>query len=72
MANVELFKEGVEGVRTKGLKQEYDINKLQPKNGFIKLRINPYSAKGLGDWLYTTLHKIPGEVGYSFCLFLKS
>ena len=34
--------------------------------------INPYSAKGLGDLLYATLHKMPGEVGYSFCLFLKS
>ena len=33
--------------------------------------INPYSAKGLGDWLYRTLRKLPGEVGYSFCLFLK-
>ena len=33
---------------------------------------NPYSAKGLGDRLYKTLHKMPGEVGYSFCLFLKS
>ena len=34
--------------------------------------INPYSVKGLGDRLYTTLHKMPGEVGCSFCLFLKS
>ena len=33
---------------------------------------NPYSAKGLGDRLYATLHKMPGEVGYSFYLFLKS
>ena len=33
---------------------------------------NPYSAKGLGDRLYATLHKMPGEFGYSFCLFLKS
>ena len=33
---------------------------------------NPYSAKGLGYWLYATLHKLPGEVGYSFYLFLKS
>ena len=29
-------------------------------------------AKGLGDRLYTSLHKMPGEVDYSFCLFLKS
>ena len=34
--------------------------------------INPYSAEGLRDRLYATLHKFPGEVGYSFCLFLKS
>ena len=34
--------------------------------------INPYSAKGLGDRLYAALHKMPGEVDYSFCLFLKS
>ena len=34
--------------------------------------INPYSAKGLGYRLYATVHKMPGEVGYSFCLFLKS
>ena len=34
--------------------------------------IKPYSAKGLGDRLYVTLHKLPGEVGYSFCLILKS
>ena len=27
---------------------------------------NPYSAKGLGDRLYATLHKMPGEVDYSF------
>ena len=33
---------------------------------------NPYSAKGLGDQLYATLHKMPGEDAYSFCLFLKS
>ena len=33
---------------------------------------NPYSAKGLGDRLYATLHKMPGEDVYSFCLFLKS
>ena len=33
--------------------------------------INPYSAKGLGDWLYAILHKMPGEVGYTFCLFLS-
>ena len=31
--------------------------------------VNPYSAKGLGYRLYATLHKMPGEVGYSFCLF---
>ena len=37
-----------------------------------KLRINSYSAKGLGDRLYATLHKMPGEDAYSFCLFLKS
>ena len=34
--------------------------------------INPYSANGLGDRLYATLHKMPGEVDYPFCLFLKS
>ena len=32
----------------------------------------PYSAKSLGDRLYATLHKMPGEIGNSFCLFLKS
>ena len=36
------------------------------------LNLNPYSAKGLGDWLYATLHKMPVEDGYSFCLFIKS
>ena len=36
------------------------------------ISFNPYSAKGLGDRLYATLHKMPGEVDYSFCLFLKS
>ena len=46
------------------------LNKLYhtPQNNMI----NPYSVKGLGDRLYATLHKLPGEVGYSFCLFLKS
>ena len=39
---------------------------------FSLVELNRYSAKGLGDWLYATLHKIPGEVEYSFCLFLKS
>ena len=34
--------------------------------------VKPYSAKGLGDRLYAMLHKMPGEVGYSFCLFSKS
>ena len=34
--------------------------------------LNPYSAKSLGDRLYATLHKMPGEIGNSFCLFLKS
>ena len=34
--------------------------------------LNPYSAKGLGDRLYATLHKMPEELGNSFCLFLKS
>ena len=28
--------------------------------------LNPYSAKGLGDRLYATLHKMPEEVVYSF------
>ena len=37
----------------------------------VCIPLNPYSAKGLGDRLYATLHKMPGEVGYSFCLFLK-
>ena len=37
-----------------------------------KGEVNPYSAKGLGDRLYATLHKMPGEDDYSFCLFLKS
>ena len=31
--------------------------------------INPYSAMGLGDRLYATLHKMPGEVEYSFFYF---
>ena len=34
--------------------------------------LNPYSAKGLEYRLYATLHKIPREDAYSFCLFLKS
>ena len=38
----------------------------------VKIMLNPYSAKGLGDRLYATLHKMPVEVDYSFCLFLKS
>ena len=33
--------------------------------------LNPYSAKGLGDRLYATQHKMPGEVDYSFCLFFN-
>ena len=37
-----------------------------------KTIFNPYSAKGLGDRLYATLHKMLGEIGNSFCLFLKS
>ena len=37
-----------------------------------RVKFNPYSAKGLGDRLYATLHKMPGEVDYSFCIFLKS
>ena len=41
-------------------------------NFFYCYFINPYGAKGLGHWLYATLHKMPGEVDYSFCLFLKS
>ena len=32
---------------------------------------NPYSAKALGDRLYATLHKMPGEDAYSFCLFFE-
>ena len=35
-------------------------------------KISPYSAKDLGYRLYATLHKLPGKVGYPFCLFLKS
>ena len=33
--------------------------------------LNPYSAKGLGDRLYAALLKLPGEIGYSFCLFFE-
>ena len=33
---------------------------------------NTYSAKSLGDRLYATLHKMPGEIGNSICLFLKT
>ena len=31
-----------------------------------------YSAKRLGDRLQAALHKMPEELGNSFCLFLKS
>ena len=55
--------------------QEHDIFNIRSEES-LKDRplsvINPYSAKGLGDRLYATLHKLPGEVGHSFCLFLKS
>ena len=33
---------------------------------------NPFSAKGLGDRLYATLHKMPEEDDYSFSLYLNS
>ena len=33
--------------------------------------LNPYDAKRLGYRLYATLHKLPREVGYSFCLFFE-
>ena len=42
------------------------------KTSLLPNILNPYSAKGLGYRLYATLHKLPGELGYSFCLFLKS
>ena len=32
----------------------------------VRTLLNPYSAKGLGNRLYAPLHKMPGEVGYSF------
>ena len=31
--------------------------------------LNPYSAKGLGDRLYATLNKFPGEVATHFVYF---
>ena len=33
--------------------------------------LNPYDAKGLGYQLYSTLYKLPREVGHSFCLFFE-
>ena len=42
-----------------------------PGELLIQGRINPYSAKGLGDQLYAILHKLPGEIDYSFYLFLE-
>ena len=48
------------------------IKQTQMEGGIERHLLNPYDTKGLGYRLYATLHKMPGEVGYSFCLFLKS